>query len=117
MTDRDRLIELLKAIGHKHCFSDIGSIADHLIENGVLVNKWISVTERLPNVELDKAKILGWDVYPCLVTIKDKEAIDGRYVRKAFFYDGERFLKTNCKDITSTVTHWMPLPKPPKEVE
>ena len=107
---RDRLIELLA----DYLYSE--QIADHLIANGVTVNEWISVKDRLPNLELDKFKALDWDVYPCLVTIKNQRAMDGRYVGKAF-YDGKRFLKVNCEDITHDVTHWMPLPKPPKGVE
>lgn len=90
---------------------------DYLISNSITVNEWISVEDRLPDAELVKFKALDWDVYPCLVTIKNKKATDGRYVGKAFFYDKERFLTVNCVDITSDVTHWMPLPQPPKEVE
>ena len=85
--------------------------------NGVIVNHWISVEERLPNEELVKVKLLDWDVYPCLATIKSKRATGGRYVGKAYFCDGERFLTANCVDITNSITHWMPLPQPPKEVE
>lgn len=44
---REKLIELLDIImqpGEK----TLGDIADHLIANGVTVQKWIPVTERLP---------------------------------------------------------------------
>ena len=44
---RDRLIELLDNIfeGRK----TLGDIADYLIDNGVTVQEWISVEDRLPD--------------------------------------------------------------------
>ena len=49
MDVREKLVELLDIIiqpGQK----TLGDIADHLIANGVTVQEWISVTERLPEV-------------------------------------------------------------------
>lgn len=37
MTDRERLIELLKAIAHENCFWSVERIADYLLANGVIV--------------------------------------------------------------------------------
>ena len=73
-------------------------IADHLIANGVTVQEWVSVTEMLP--ESGKEGVLiallrgGVDIGWCE---------DGRW-RSEFvneYEDGE-------------VTHWMPIPQPPK---
>lgn len=75
--------------------------------------RWIPVTERLPDLELVDAKNDGFDLCSCLVTVKNFRVKNGRYVKKAW-YDGDGFMDENCIIITQDVTHWMPLPKPPK---
>ena len=53
---RDKMIELIGSteygnkslIGHNFQKGFIEKIADHLIANGVTIQKWIPVTERLP---------------------------------------------------------------------
>ena len=96
-------------------------IADGLIANGVTVqgdkdinapNKWISVKDRLPDLELSNVKTNDMDLLPCLCVIPHKAAKNGRYVTK-LWYTGEGFVDGNnvyCDE----VTHWMPLPQPPK---
>lgn len=67
------------------------------------VGKWIPVTERLP-------KESRW----CLVICNEW---GGRITRiSAFVTDsfGNRFLE-DSREISGFVTHWMPLPEPPKE--
>lgn len=51
---RDRLIELLDNIfeGRK----TLGDIADYLIDNGVTVQEWISVKDRLPELHEEAIK-------------------------------------------------------------
>ena len=77
---------------------DALAIAQHLIAHGVTVQEWISATERLPESGKESVLIdLRWgevDIGWCE---------DGRW-RSEFvneYEDGE-------------VTHWMPLPNPPK---
>ena len=77
-------------------------------------SRWIPVTERFPDLELVYAKSNGFDLYVCLVTVKNLIAKRGRYVKKAW-YDEYGFIDEDYVDITYDVTHWMPLPKPPKE--
>ena len=52
MPDKEKLIELLDTIHHKPLGKTyqerIETIADFLIANGVTVQRWIPVTERLP---------------------------------------------------------------------
>ena len=75
-------------------------------------SKWIPVTERLPREEWERfCAENDWDVYPCLVTIKNSRG--GRYVTKLFF-TGENFVDDEYIRYTAQVTHWMPLPEPPK---
>lgn len=68
--------------------------------------EWISVTERLPG-----------DYVPVLVYVKH---IDGK--RAVFLVDHIVSYTNGCKTWAETdktwkysVTHWMPLPEPPKE--
>lgn len=73
------------------------NFADHLIANGVTVQeerRWISVTERLPKKPTK-----------CLVYTKRGE-YDGYEIT---YYNEGFYLQY------SDVTHWMPLPEPPKE--
>lgn len=80
------------------CDEQVQRIADHLIMNGVTVQEWISVKDRLPeNVKEGLLIALRWgevDIGWCE---------DGRWGSQFVdeYEDGE-------------VTHWMPLPRPPK---
>lgn len=97
---REKLIELLERafesfIDDPYCIPDERDFADHLIENGVTVQKWIPVTERLPE-------------------------LSGEYLVYCGEYDGicvlyYEILKTKGKWRSNwkEVTHWMPLPEPP----
>jgi hypothetical protein len=72
------------------------------------------VEERLPEKEFEEfTEQMDWDVYPCLCAAKNH--VSGiRYVAK-LFYDGSNFVDDEFVRYTSSVTHWMPLPEPPKE--
>ena len=103
MNDRtkEKLVELLDIIiqpGQK----TLGDIADHLIANGVTVQEWISVKDSLP--ENDQ-----W----ALCFMKDKSFGTFRVFQWNYidwqWNDGNEWFDE--KD----VTHWMPMPKPPKE--
>ena len=80
------------------------------------VPKWIPVTERLPDLELVEVRAEDMDLFACLVVKTNPIYPKKRYITKAW-YDGEGFMDTDCIWITKSVTHWMPLPEPPKEVE
>lgn len=70
------------------------NIADHLISNGVTVQEWISVEDRLP--EENTTVIVATDngiVFQCL-----------------YSYDGWDLWDDNDVNIT----HWQPMPQPPK---
>ena len=92
-------------------------LADYLISNGVTVQEWISVDDRLP----DKKGAF-------LVYVKTKNKWGG-YIKTTWFttcYEGVEDHMQGKKiwyDYDSdfgdyevrNVTHWMPLPDPPKE--
>ena len=99
MDVREKLVELLDIIiqpGQK----TLGDIADCLITNGVTVQEWISVKDRLPEEKVN-----------CIVHYKHAYCDNDDYWAIGFcFYDGEKFQI----DLLYKVTHWMPLPQPPK---
>lgn len=78
-----------------------GRIADHLIDNGVTIQKWIPA---------DKPPKKYRDEYGELIPFLVCEYGTEEPFRA--FYDGRKW-GDGCFEIT--VTHWMPLPEPPKE--
>ena len=76
------------------------NIADDLISNGVTVQEWISVDERLPEEKVD-----------CIVHYKHAYCDNDDYWAIGMcFYDDEKFQLGPAYK----VTHWMPMPNPPK---
>lgn len=121
---RDKLIGLIKEardIGDRHCEEmgscakchelgyDIGKcgeiiIADHLIANGVTMQQWIPVSERLPEIYTHVLVHIPWEK-PFTAVHEGWRCPHGDW-----YADG--FTRTPRE-----VTHWMPLPEPPKEGE
>lgn len=111
-TMRDRLIELI--VQDEACYINpfaceyMGSaerFADHLLANGVTVQEWISVKDRLPE---EQVRVLG-----LLHTVFES---GGHYdlILVMELING-LFIPFNCSPIRDgSVTHWMPLPQPPK---
>lgn len=79
--------------------------ADDLIANGVTVQQWIPVTERLPEIDTE---VLVCDIHAEFIEVYKfvKDDFDEYYWRSEW---GKNFLRFN------DVTHWIPLPEPPKE--
>ena len=109
MTDREKLMKLLykaqSTSTEAACFDDITYAqqiemeADILIANGVTFQKWIPVTERLPDE--DQKAI-------CIMDDGSFRVFRWSYI-DWMWDDGNEWYKE--KDIT----HWMPLPEPPQE--
>ena len=103
MDVREKLMELLTGFyGCDPMYYNVDAlaIADYLIANGVTVQKWISVKDRLPEETID-----------CIVHYQHAYCDNDDYWAIGFCcYDGEKFQL----DPAYKVTHWMPLPKPPK---
>ena len=113
MTDREKLIDLLSENFTEYCNVDIVAghckiraitfdvdrFADFLISNGVTFQRWIPVTERLPEHE---------DAVLCFIKngqqdILQFDKFENLWVGMQWTYKRH------------AVTHWMPLPEPPKE--
>ena len=123
MDVREKLIEIVcdamesdGCIGHCNhspCFG-VERVVNALIDNGVTVQEWISVNDRLPEgmdrvlVLFENGGIMDAQYEGCI----DDESRFGTY-REYYdpdtlgFVDGE-WIPYEC------VTHWMPLPQPPK---
>ena len=97
---REKLIELLEGLGVYDDWYTNGEIADHLIANGVTIQKWIPVTERLPDNDSD--------VLAYLRIGEDGRIYPANYASGMWF---DCIFNTNA---TESTTHWMPLPEPPK---
>ena len=65
------------------------------------MSKWISVKDRLPEKEKE------------ILIVSDNEVKIGIWSNDCF---GEKFFTTNFEQYLNAdnVTHWMPLPEPPK---
>lgn len=90
-----------------------GFYADHLIANGVTVQEWISVKDRLPdNKEHDwvLAQVVEDNGYMHIPKV-----MEYRQLRNDWFEETYGWLSEH--NGLFSVTHWMPLPKPPKEEE
>ena len=98
MNDREKLVELFDNFGVYDDWYTNGEIADHLIANGVTVQRWIPVTERLPEKD---------GIY---LTFNKKKQYEFH-----MFQAGKRMWQGIWE--ADGVTHWMPLPEPPKEDE
>lgn len=107
MTDREKLVSWMLQGDIEDEVSENTTqhreyIADHLLANGVVVREWIPVTERLP---------VDW--CPVLVMVREVgEPLLGSYRENVWFHE-----RWNTTFIDGAVTHWMPLPEPPKEGE
>ena len=102
---REKLIELLWKYDQMRMMRmRIEECADHLIANGVTIQKWIPVTERLPETGID------------VIAYMDN-SIESRIVPAMYGKNRNKYYWWDCIFNTEllSVTHWMPLPEPPGE--
>ena len=102
MNDRtkEKIVELLDIIiqpGQK----TLGDIADYLISNGVTVQEWISVKDRLP------------DAGGYVVCIAKRNPFS-RFMPMVARIEKNGWVNPITEQYISEVTHWMPIPHPPK---
>lgn len=107
MDDREKLIELIDRVLQCLPWGEISThtakdIADHLISNGVTVQKWIPVD---PNKHAYTGNRLI--------------ALSNGFVTVGYQYGNGVWVYWRNGSIHATpdVTHWMSLPEPPKECE
>ena len=109
MDVREKLVEILKqapfegkALDEWWWEEKIKRIADHLISNGVTVQEWIPVDDRLPEVG-------GYVV--CIA----KRNPFFRFMPMVARIEKNGWVNPMTEQYISEVTHWMPLPELPKE--
>ena len=102
MDVREKLVELLQnakaAMKSENLSCDIARnmfVVDFMMANGVTVQEWISVTERLPENIANRV----------LVVCERSNGVFYAHYEKPFWIN----LETD-KPFISTVTHWMQLP-------
>ena len=116
---RDKLIELLNLNLVEYCHLqlisgaakisavtlDVEALADHLIAHGVTLPQWIPVSERLPDRQM-------------LAMVAINHVAGGSiWAKTVGFCEYNAQTMTFNADIGEIVTHRMPLPETPKEVE
>ena len=103
MDVREKLIDLI--IDSKRTGPETGSfteyLADCLINKGVTVQEWISVNDRLPETG-------GYVV--CIA----KRNPFSRFMPMVARIEKNGWVNPITEQYISEVTHWMPLPQPPK---
>ena len=139
MDVREKLIDLLTGYSID-THPDVEYVADHLIRNGVTVQEWIPVTERLPESQ-NPVLVVAVSKGICLpyifkaAHINHHEITEDEYGWTDGEYDSEYDEENDCfwipecwyecnavegnenwvMDDDYTITHWMPLPQTPAD--
>lgn len=101
MDVKEKLVELIESA--RYWGSNTSEeIADHLISNGVTVQEWISVTERLPETG-------GYVV--CIA----KRNPFSRFMPMVARIEKNGWVNPITEQYISEATHWMPLPPEPQK--
>ena len=105
MDVREKLVELLDIIiqpGQK----TLGDIAEYLISNGVTVQEWISVEDRLPDND---------DIVMVIASGKvGNITLVNAFELATYSIDEGWILEMWPEWEDPKVTYWMPMPEPPK---
>ena len=103
MNVREKLIDLI--LDAKRTDPETGRfteyLADHLVSNGVTVQEWISVKDRLPEAG-------GYVV--CIA----KRNPFSRFMPMVARIEKNGWVNPMTEQYISEVTHWVPIPQPPK---
>ena len=102
MDVREKLIEILRKPIFPHELADpTEAVADYLIDSGVTVQEWISVDDRVPEAG-------GYVV--CIA----KRNPFSRFMPMVARIEKNGWVNPMTEQYISEVTHWMPMPAPPK---
>ena len=104
MNDREKLVELLTEFygcDPMYYGDDALAIAQYLVDRGVTVPQWISVKDRLPEAG-------GYVV--CIA----KRNPFSRFMPMVARIDRNGWVNPITEQYILEVTHWMPIPRPPK---
>ena len=111
MDVREKLVELIESA--RYWGSNTSEeIADYLISNGVTVQEWVSVDDKLPEN--------GQEVFVAYVFPFQNSLISKHFYSASIYHidDGNGLVNRphfeNEGFHGMRVTHWMPIPQPPK---
>ena len=114
MDVREKLVELLDRFVYDEWYGN-GDIAEKLISNGVTVQEWISVDDRLPE-ESGLYITFGCTAVP-VRWLHNFDKDMGKFgVWWDYDTDGKKHPRYRFIE-AEDITHWMPLPELPKEGE
>ena len=79
---------------------------EDMMKNGVIPQQWISVEDELPHAECGESDNV--------LTVAENGLVE------VLYFDGGCWCYPTgepvfCEDLSWRITHWMPLPEPPKE--
>ena len=98
MDVREKLIEILRKPIFPHELVDqTEAVADYLLDNGVTVQEWISVDDRLPD---DNDRVIAFRPNEPEISAYKYCVMWGWSVKASLKHRG--------------ITHWMDMPQPPK---
>ena len=111
MDVREKLVELIESA--RYWGSNTSEeIADNLLDSGVTVQEWVSVDDRLPERPPDRVDEQGRSWFTPNI---DCIVYDGKSVFAAnYCFQNKCFWYTNSLEPLNNITHWMPMPQPPK---
>ena len=100
MDVREKLVELIESARYWGSGTS-EEIADHLIDNGVTVQEWISVDDELPKTG---------EYVVCIA----KRNPFSRFMPMVARIENNGWVNPITEQYISEVTHWMPMPQPLK---
>ena len=115
MDVKEKLVELLdNAIidsDDNYGFPNTNQVADHLIANGVTVQEWIPVDDRLPGKEEYTATTeYGTEYYIRLLIAYKTDTVE----YEIGYYDGYKWMTEMPIRLIKDVVAWMPFPNMPQ---
>ena len=115
---REKLIELLKDSPSLDALDDYGYAmgADHLIANGVTVQEWISVKDRLPEIVSTHKRYRNTTKKSIRVLCVCVQKSGKTMVKEGYceWYSDYPEPRWQIPGTIDEVTHWQHLPQPPK---
>ena len=130
MDVREKLIEILRKPISPHELADpIEAVADYLLDSGVTVQENMEISDELLK-QLKNAPITNWKEEPSIEVVQEWISVDDRLpengkegvlialrwgeVDIGWCEDGRWRSEFVNKYEDGEVTHWMPIPQPPK---
>ena len=106
MDVREKLVEIIenasaRTLPKNTCHTNIVMLVNAIIEEGVMVQEWVSVKDRLPETG-------GYVV--CIA----KRNPFSRFMPMVARIEKNGWVNPITGQYISEVTHWMPIPQPPK---